>query len=124
MQERHLDGRALTFRKVVLQGEKSKTNVKKLLGFIPPLPSEHIQSFLFPELDASASDPVFSERLSWTGHQMKVLDQAPPQGGNQDLKDSLGKKTKTPGPWREEIDFLSEVHQAVKGYMHIQTLEN
>lgn len=94
------------------------------MSLIPPLQSEHIQSFLFPKLNASAFDPVSSARLSRTGHRMRALGLAPPQGRNLDLKERSERETQTPGPRGEETDCLSEAYQAVEGYMHSQASEN
>lgn len=71
---------------------------EKLVKLIPLLQSEHVQRFLFPELNASAFDPASSVRLSWKGHRMRALDLAHPQGCNLDLKERLGRETQTPGP--------------------------
>lgn len=62
------------------------------------LQPEHVQSFLLPELSASAFDPISSERLSSKGHRMRALDLAPPQGRNLHLKERLERETYTPGP--------------------------
>ncbi|KAJ4943357.1 hypothetical protein JOQ06_005860, partial [Pogonophryne albipinna] len=59
----------------------------KSVSLIPPLQSEHVQRSLFPELHASAFDPVSSVWLSRTGHRMRALGLAPPQGRNLDLKE-------------------------------------
>lgn len=94
------------------------------MSLIPPLQSEHVKRFLFPKLNASAFDPVSSEQLSRTGHRMRALGLASPQGGNLDLKARSARKTQTLGAWGEETDCLSGAYQAVEGYMHSQASEN
>lgn len=80
------------------QRERERKIHEKLVKLIPLLQSEHVQSFSFPELNASAFDPASSVRLSWKGHRMRALDLAPPQGCNLDLKERLERETQTPGP--------------------------
>lgn len=105
--------------------ERERKNFnEKLVSLIPHLQSEHVQSFLFPELNASAFDPVSSERLSRTGHWMRALGLASPQGRNLDLKEGSEEETQTLGPWGEKTDYLSGAYQAMEGYMHSQASEN
>ena len=96
----------------------------KSVSLIPPLQSEHVQRSLFPELHASAFDPVSSVRLSRTGHRMRALGLAPPQGRNLDLKERSERETQTQGPRGEKTDCLSEAYQAMVGYMHSQASDN
>lgn len=53
--------------------ERERERHEKLVSLVPPLQSEHVQSFLFPELHASPFDPVGSAWLSRTGHRMRAL---------------------------------------------------
>lgn len=78
---------------------------------------------LFPVLNTSAFDPVSTAQLSWTGHQMRALGLASPQGRNLDLKERSERETQIPGPWGEETDCLSEAYQSMEGYMHSQASE-
>lgn len=87
--------------------EQERDIHEQLVSPIPPFQSEHVQGLLFPELYASAFDPVSSVRLPRTGHRMRALGLAPPQGRNLDLKERSEWETQTRGPQREETDCLS-----------------
>lgn len=102
--------------------EKEKKHTWKA-HLIPPLQSEHVESFLFPQLNASAFDPVSSEHLSRTGHRMRALGLPPPQGRNPDLKERSERKAQILGPWGEETDCLSGAYQAMESCMHSQASE-
>ena len=73
--------------------------------------SKHVQA-LFPELTASAFDPVSSAQLTRTGHHMRALGLGFSTGKKPGPQREVRKKKKN--PWGKDTVCLSEAYQAMR----------